>query len=124
MLFIQPLIVSDELDDAIEFGNLLTPTLYLVVACAAFVVVLMTGEFHEEAVLLTAVECTCALPVAFSQVRFCTCGLYSNQILLIPLSVLFFIASLLAGIREVALGVCLGAPDVWISPQLLLLAWT
>lgn len=104
--------MSDELYDETESGILLKLTLYLVVACAAFVVVLMTGEFHEEAVLLTAVECTCALPVAFSQVCFCTCGLYSNQILLIPLSVLFCIASLLSGIREVALGVCLGAPDV------------
>mmetsp|Transcript_1891 Transcript_1891/g.5697 ORF Transcript_1891/g.5697 Transcript_1891/m.5697 type:complete len:271 (-) Transcript_1891:102-914(-) len=36
-------------------------------AVAAFIVVLTKGEFTEEATMLTSVECTCALPVAFGQ---------------------------------------------------------
>ena len=39
-------------------------------AVTAFLVVLTTGEFTEEATMLTSVECTCALPVAFGQVCF------------------------------------------------------
>lgn len=38
-------------------------------ALGCFAIVLTTGEFLEEAVMLTAVETTCALPVAFGQVR-------------------------------------------------------
>jgi hypothetical protein len=37
-------------------------------ALGCFAIVLSTGEFLEEAVMLTAVETTCALPVAFGQV--------------------------------------------------------
>lgn len=36
-------------------------------ALGCFSIVLTTGEFLEEAVMLTAVEATCALPVAFTQ---------------------------------------------------------
>eukprot|EP00802_Teleaulax_amphioxeia_P010345 Tamp_10372.p1 GENE.Tamp_10372~~Tamp_10372.p1 ORF type:complete len:401 (-),score=35.28 Tamp_10372:846-1949(-) len=36
-------------------------------AVTAFLIVLSTGEFKEEATMLTSVECTCALPVAFGQ---------------------------------------------------------
>lgn len=41
--------------------------LHHVLAVAAFFIVLRSGEFQEEATLLTAVEVTCGLPVAFGQ---------------------------------------------------------
>lgn len=41
--------------------------LHHILAVTAFMIVLTTGEFHEEATMLTSVECTCALPVAFGQ---------------------------------------------------------
>ena len=41
--------------------------LHHVLAVSAFAIVLMRGEFQEEATMLTSVECTCALPVAFGQ---------------------------------------------------------
>ena len=41
--------------------------LHHILAVTAFLIVLTTGEFEEEATWLTSVECTCALPVAFGQ---------------------------------------------------------
>ena len=47
----------------------LRPDIWLhhLLAVTCFWVVLATGEFHEEATMLTAVETTCALPVAFGE---------------------------------------------------------
>jgi len=50
-----------------QLGLRLDIWVHHLLAVAAMFIVLQSGEFHEEATMLTAVECTCALPVAFGQ---------------------------------------------------------
>ncbi|EKX37201.1 hypothetical protein GUITHDRAFT_116615 [Guillardia theta CCMP2712] len=61
-------VVSDvEPDTGSQTGLRKDIWLHHFLAVAAFIVVLTKGEFTEEATMLTSVECTCALPVAFGQ---------------------------------------------------------